>query len=155
MIFVFLVKANGGDGYRDSLRGGGGGSGGRIALYYQKGFFDGFLEAAGGNGDVENGAAGTVYVERAGNSSARAYRTLKVDNKGRSPLTERINQVNNALDYKKRPKRVQISRGICTVLIPPTARKIKRKKRSYCSHNKKFVECDRPGKCSYEKKCCW
>ena len=101
MLFIFHVKANGGDGYRDPSRGGGGGSGGRIALYYQKGFFDGVLEAAGGSGDVENGAAGTVYVEKAGNSSARAYRTLKVDNKGRSPLTERINQVNDALYFKR------------------------------------------------------
>ena len=64
-------------------------------MYYQGGFFDGFLEAAGGIGDVENGAAGTVYVEKAGNNSYRPYRTLKVDNKGRSPLTERINQVHN------------------------------------------------------------
>ena len=62
-------------------------------MYYQGGFFDGFLEAAGGIGDVENGAAGTVYVEKAGNNSDSPYRTLKVDNKGRSPLTERINQV--------------------------------------------------------------
>lgn len=64
-------------------------------MYYQGGFFDGFLEAAGGIGDVENGAAGTVYVEKAGNNSDRLYRTLKVDNKGRSPLTARINQVHN------------------------------------------------------------
>ena len=62
-------------------------------MYYQGGFFDGVLEAAGGKGDVENGAAGTVYVEKAGNTSERAHRTLKVDNKGRPPLTERINQV--------------------------------------------------------------
>ena len=95
MLFVFLLQANGGSGYRDPSRGGGGGAGGRVALYYQGGFFDGFLEAAGGIGDVENGAAGTVYVEKARNNSDRPYRTLKVDNKGRSPLTERINQVHN------------------------------------------------------------
>lgn len=92
-LFDFVLQANGGNGYRDSSRGGGGGAGGRVALYYQGGFFDGFLEAAGGTGDVENGAAGTVYVEKAGNNSDRPHRTLKVDNKGRSPLTERINQV--------------------------------------------------------------
>lgn len=92
-VLYFPIKANGGNGYRNPTNGGGGGSGGRIALYYQGGFFDGVLEAAGGNGDVENGAAGTVYVEKAGDSSARPHRTVKVDNKGRSPLTERINQV--------------------------------------------------------------
>ena len=68
-------------------------------MYHQGGFFDGFLEAAGGIGDVENGAAGTVYVEKAGNSSDHPHRTLKVDNKGRSPLTERINQVHVIFNY--------------------------------------------------------
>ena len=92
-----LLKANGGNGYIDATRGGGGGSGGRIALYYRGGFFDGVLEAAGGKGDAENGAAGTVYVEKAGNASERAHRTLKVDNKGRPPVTERINQVNSCV----------------------------------------------------------
>ena len=88
-----LPQANGGNGYIHATSGGGGGSGGRIALYYRGGFFDGVLEAAGGKGDVENGAAGTVYVEKAGNDSIGAHRTLKVDNKGRPPLTERVNQV--------------------------------------------------------------
>lgn len=113
-LFIFVIKANGGDGYRNPTSGGGGGSGGRIALYYQGGFFDGVLEAAGGTGDVENGAAGTVYVEKAGKSSHSPHRTLKVDNKGRSPLTERINQVDNVKCYPtlfrgvQRAKRVQV-----------------------------------------------
>lgn len=63
-------------------------------MYYQGGFFDGVLEAAGGKGDLENGAAGTVYVEKAVNNSDTPHRTLKVDNKGRPPLNERVNEVN-------------------------------------------------------------
>ena len=94
IIYLFIYfKANGGNGYSHPTRGGGGGSGGRIALYYRGGFFDGVLEAAGGKGNVENGAAGTVYVEKPGNISERAHRTLRVDNSGRPPVTERINQV--------------------------------------------------------------
>ena len=61
-------------------------------MYYEDGFFDGVLMAAGGLGNLENGAAGTVYVERPRNNS-RPFRSLKVDNNGRSPLTARVNQV--------------------------------------------------------------
>ena len=85
------MQANGGRGYSHATRGGGGGSGGRIALYYDEGFFDGVLQAAGGLGTVENGAAGTVYVEQGSNSSA--LRSLLIDNSGRSPETSRVNEV--------------------------------------------------------------
>ena len=103
IIYLFIsFKANGGNGYSHPTRGGGGGSGGRIALYYQGGFFDGVLEAAGGKGDVENGAAGTVYVEQPGNISERAHRTLRVDNSGRPPMTERINQVTRKKHTRRR-----------------------------------------------------
>ena len=68
-------------------------------MYYEDGFFDGVLMAAGGLGNLENGAAGTVYVERPRNNS-RPFRSLKVDNNGRSPLTARVNQVGYVqIDY--------------------------------------------------------
>ncbi|XP_070535279.1 uncharacterized protein [Ptychodera flava] len=51
------IQVNGGNGH-------GGGSGGRLALYYEEDDFDGVFESAGGSGENEHGAAGTVYLKK-------------------------------------------------------------------------------------------
>lgn len=88
---IFFFKVNGGNGYSDVIRGGGGGFGGRIVFYYCGGFFDGVFEVVGGNGYVENGVVGIVYVEMVGNDFSCVYCILKVDNKGWLFLIEWIN----------------------------------------------------------------
>lgn len=87
------MQVNGGAGYKHATRGGGGGAGGRIAVYYKEGHFDGQLEAAGGYGYREYGAAGTVFVEVGRNATYRGQRTLKVDNLNKAFKIERVNQV--------------------------------------------------------------
>ena len=64
-------------------------------MYYQEGGFDGSLQAAGGFGTAEYGAAGTVFVEKRITSSDVPFRTLTVDNKGRSPSTSQVVKVGN------------------------------------------------------------
>lgn len=62
-------------------------------MYYIEGHFDGQLEAAGGYGYHEFGAAGTVFIEKGRNPTYRGHRTLKVDNNNKAPKTARVNQV--------------------------------------------------------------
>ncbi|KAK3724602.1 hypothetical protein QZH41_005193 [Actinostola sp. cb2023] len=88
-----LVQVNGGAGYSHSTRGGGGGAGGRIGVYYKEGHFDGQLEAAGGYGSREYGAAGTVFMEKGRNATYSGHRSLKVDNNNKAPQTERATAI--------------------------------------------------------------
>lgn len=64
-------------------------------MFHKQGFFDGVFEATGGFGNVEYGAAGTVFIEQGGNKIARGKRSLFVDNKKRAPATTRVNQVSD------------------------------------------------------------
>lgn len=58
-----------------------------------EGHFDGKLQAQGGYGYREFGAAGTVFIEKSSNSTYRGFRTLRVDNNKKQIETGRINQV--------------------------------------------------------------
>ena len=62
-------------------------------MYYKEGHFDGQLEAAGGFGNREYGAAGTVFIQKGHNATYRGYRTLRVDNNNKRITAFRINQV--------------------------------------------------------------
>jgi len=59
-MFLFIIQTIGGAGYQNMS---GGGSGGRIAVYWSKrDWWFGQLQSYGGFG-LGNGAAGTVYLE--------------------------------------------------------------------------------------------
>ena len=75
------VTVLGGDSV-DTVYDGGGGSGGRVAIYYEdgSGFDLGQVVAHGGSSAVEAGAAGTVYTK----SSSQAHGELVLDNNGLS-----------------------------------------------------------------------
>lgn len=90
---VVILQANGGNGYNSGHRGGGGGSGGRIALYYEDQDYDGLVEAYGGSGNDEYGAAGTIYHHQVFTNKTARRRSLYVNNKGHSPQTKRVNEV--------------------------------------------------------------
>lgn len=73
------ISVNGGAG---SPNRGGGGSGGRLAVYHATMLnFNGTLSAKGGDSGTEPGASGTVYVETR-NGSRVEYRVLKINNYG-------------------------------------------------------------------------
>ena len=61
---------------------GGGGSGGRIALYFTDNTFTGLFTAYGGSSSYEPGAAGTVYQES--KVMTPRFRSLMVDNNGQT-----------------------------------------------------------------------
>ena len=87
-----FIQANGGNGYNNGQQGGGGGSGGRIAVYYRENEdYDGTIEAYGGFGNDEYGAAGTIYHHHVVSDNT-TKRSLYVDNNDHRPQTERVNQ---------------------------------------------------------------
>ena len=92
-ISCLLFQVNGGDGYKGG-HSGGGGAGGRMAIYYSKYAFAGSLLSRGGYGIREYGAAGTSYLVQRSNGSD-SYGVLKIDNNNRKPSTKRINQVSS------------------------------------------------------------
>lgn len=68
-----VISANGGAG---EWVDGGGGGGGRIALYFAHSEFNGALAAVGGGGHAQGGA-GTIYLQREGETAGE----LRVDNR--------------------------------------------------------------------------
>lgn len=66
---------------------GGGGAGGRIAVYFKSNrTFSGSFEALGGNGQYDGytGGPGTIFFYHL----LHKHRTLMISNAGRKPLTE-------------------------------------------------------------------
>ena len=92
------IQANGGAGrYTND----GSGSGGRIAIYHgtkvTDGEYNGALTTRGGaveSGGAEAGAAGTVYLKHVFTGGA----VLMVDNDGRRPITNEIENIGRRLD---------------------------------------------------------
>ena len=88
------ISATGGD-----SKTGGGGAGGRIAVYFSNherhSFYGGTLETQGGSAgpNAEPGASGTVYLEHVG----KGYRTVRVDNKNQKSLGDVIDNVGQRL----------------------------------------------------------
>ena len=77
-----LKQVNGGAGY-------GGGSGGRLALHYNRTFFNGEFKSVGGEGVVkEGGAAGTVFLKDLHNTNSK---TLKVYNRKMTGVSAILN----------------------------------------------------------------
>ena len=99
------MQVNGGDGKRDphSLHQGGGGAGGRIAVYFRSnrtysGTFEGYGGNSWGNGGIAGGA-GTVFLYH----RVHRHRTLVVSNKGRSPLKPRDQPISSYSDLSLVP----------------------------------------------------
>ena len=75
------VTVNGGSCSSSGTPYGGGGAGGRIAVYYNGNYtFIGSYQSAGGGSQAERGGAGTVYIENNKNVS-QPYRILRIDNR--------------------------------------------------------------------------
>ena len=74
------VTVNGGSCSSSGTPYGGGGAGGRIAVYYNGTYtFIGSFQSYGGASQAERGGAGTVYIENNRNAS-HPHRALRIDN---------------------------------------------------------------------------
>ncbi|XP_038052472.1 uncharacterized protein LOC119725183 [Patiria miniata] len=121
-----VIEASGGDGYSGSLsQYGGGGAGGRIAVYYTNNHFIGDFEATGGASSYEPGGPGTVYLHKlqprngttlldATSDEAQithdsnvteplTNRTLYINNRGRRPRDWNRNITDGYADYASVP----------------------------------------------------
>ena len=67
-----------------------------MALYYEDVDYDGTIEAYGGFGVDEYGAAGTVYKHQAATNMSAERRSLYVNNNGHGPQTKRVNEVSKS-----------------------------------------------------------
>ena len=87
------VTVNGGSSYSSVRPYGGGGAGGRIAVYYNGNYtFIGSYQSRGGTSQAERGGAGTVYIENNRNSS-QPFRTLRIDNGDGSKTPSRLYEI--------------------------------------------------------------
>ncbi len=102
------MQVNGGDGhqyYRDHVLtyDGGGGAGGRLAVYFKSNrTYSGTFEAYGGNGGTHGGTAGgagTIFLYH----RIYRHRTLIVSNQLRSPLKPRDEAISNYSDLSLIP----------------------------------------------------
>ena len=84
---------------------GGSGSGGRVAIYHTSNvthdFFQGAYDVQGGpvGTSAESGASGTFYLK----NQFTEFGILRVDNAGRSPLDNEIENVGRRLDISNTP----------------------------------------------------
>lgn len=87
------VTVNGGSCSSSVRPYGGGGAGGRIAVYYNGNYtFIGSYQSHGGASQAEQGGAGTVYIENNQNSS-QPYRILTIDNGVVSSAPSRLYEI--------------------------------------------------------------
>lgn len=68
------------------MNSGGGGSGGRVAIYRNESEFSGNIDARGGASDVESGGPGTIY--KMIGSGEKLKRSLEINNGGLAPINE-------------------------------------------------------------------
>ena len=88
------VTVNGGSCFSSASPYGGGGAGGRIAVYYNGNYtYIGSYQSYGGTSQAERGGAGTVYIQNNRNAS-QPYRILRIDNRVMLSGPSKLHEIN-------------------------------------------------------------